>query len=308
MTHARLIYLAVLAGCGIFCIAYGQWFSRVLLTVTMVFPWLSLLLSLRAIRNFHAAPAGPESLLTDSYVHLWLVGSSSLPMPPFRGTLKLRSGFTGETLRYNDDKGIPTAHCGSYTVTVMRGRVYDYLGLFSFPIQHSEEKTLRILPKPLPVSDFPPLSQQSFPHQHTYSDADVENHQLRLYHPGDSLNRIHWKLSAKTGQLLIREPIPAQSHTALLTLTLQGTRDALDRKLGRLVWLGNYLLRQDFPFVLKALTGCGLLEFSIQMPYDLQRALDALLVCPLTQEECLPLEQRQAFWHYHIGGKPDDPA
>ena len=308
MAHARLIYLAVLTGCGIFCITYGQWFSRVLLAVTLAFPWLSLLLSLRAIRKFHAAPAGPESLLMDSHVQLWLVGSCNHPMPPFRGALRLRSGFTGETLRYNDDKGIPTAHCGSYTITVIRGKVYDYLGLFSFPIRHNEEKTLRILPKPIPVSDFPPLPQLTSAHPHTFYDADIENHQLRLYRPGDSLNRIHWKLSAKTGQLLIREPISSQNHTALLTLTLRGTRDALDRKFGRLVWLGNYLLRQSFPFELKAPTGHGLLEFSIRRPHDLQRALDALLVCPLIQEEYLPLQQHQAFWHYHIGGKPDDPA
>ena len=307
MAHARLIYLAVLTGCGIFCIAYGQWFSRVLLTVTLVFPWVSVLLSLRAICKFQAAPAGPESLLMHSCAQLWLVGSCVLPLPPFRGALRLRNGFTGETLRYHDDKGVPTSHCGSYTITVIRGRVCDYLGLFSFPIRHSTEKTLRILPKPIPVCDFPPLPQQIFSFPQCFPDDD-ENHELRLYHPSDCLNRIHWKLSVKTGQLLIREPVTSQNHTALLTLTLRGTPDALDRKLGRLVWLGNYLLRQDFPFELNALTGRGLLDFFIRSPHDLQSALDALLVCPLICEEYLPLQHHQAFWHYHIGGNPDDPA
>lgn len=308
MAHARLIYLAVLLGCGIFCIAYGQWFSWVLLAVILTFPWLSVLLSLGAIRKFQAAPAGAESLLMHTHVQLWLVGSCPFPMPPFRGTLRLRSGFTGETLRYQDDKGVPTAHCGSYTITVTRGRVYDYLGLFSFPIQHSVPKTLRILPKPIPVSDFPPLPHPHLPLRKTLPDADAENHQLRLYHPGDCLNRIHWKLSAKTGQLLIREPISFRQHRILLTLTLRGTADALDRKLGRLVWLGNYLLHQGFFFVLKAHSGLGLLEFSIQSPRDLQSALDALLVTPLVQDICLPTWHLHDCWHYHIGGKPNDPA
>ena len=87
MAHTRLIYLAVLLGCGIFCIAYGQWFSWVLLAVVLTFPWLSVLLSLGAIRKFQAAPAGAESLLMHTRVQLWLVGSCPFPMPPFRGTL-----------------------------------------------------------------------------------------------------------------------------------------------------------------------------------------------------------------------------
>ena len=36
------------------------------------------------------------------------------------------------------------------------------------------------------------------------------NHELRLYRPGDSLNQVHWKLTAKTGKWMIRQPMEPQ--------------------------------------------------------------------------------------------------
>ncbi|MBR2633811.1 MAG: DUF58 domain-containing protein, partial [Lentisphaeria bacterium] len=34
-----------------------------------------------------------------------------------------------------------------------------------------------------------------------------ENYEIRQYRPGDNLNQIHWKLSAKVGDLMLREPM-----------------------------------------------------------------------------------------------------
>ena len=305
MAHSRILYLSSLMGCCTFCIAYGQWFSWVLLTAVLVFPWISLLLSLGAMVRFQACPAIPEQLLMGSRAQLWLVGKSPLPLPPFRGTMRLRSCFTGETLRYHDDKGVPTT-CGSFTVTVTRGKVYDYLGLFSLPIRKSSGKVLRILPKPIPVWDFPFLTDHSLPVLHAGSAAEAEHHEIRPFLPGDRLNQIHWKLSAKTGQLLLREPTFLQRPMGLVTFSLQGTPSELDRKLGRFVWLGNHLLHHQMPFQLEVLTGTGLQTFSIQDFQDLQYTLEELLICPPTRETICPEPNQPVFWHYSIGGEPDD--
>jgi len=235
------------------------------------------------------------------------VGSCHLPMPPFRGILRLRSCFTAEVLRYNADKGIPTEHCGGYTVTVEKARVCDYLGLFAFPVPQKEEKILRILPKPVPISEIPDLKRHlSLLWRPKPGGGYAENHELRLYRPGDRLNQVHWKLSAKTGKLILREPMEPQQGLILVTMTLQGTPEILDRKLGRLLWLGNHILQQELPFELRVLTGNGIVSFSVTDSQELNRAMDALLCAGVATEGSIRDRCYSASWHYHIGGAPDE--
>lgn len=307
MAAARLAYLSALLGCGIFYIAYGEWFSWLLLLAVLGFPWLSLLLSIPAIRRFRLAPDGPNALLMGVDADIWLLGSCTAPMPPFRGKLQLCSGITGERLRYNADKGLPTDHCGSYTVTVEKARVYDYLGLFSFPVSQKEEKTVLIQPIPVPLKDIPDLKRYLARSWRPKPGGGFsETHELRLYRPGDRLNQVHWKLTAKTGKLILREPMEPQRGVLLVTMNLRGTPEELDRKFGRLLWLGNHLLQQDAPFTLRTLTGTGLLSFSVSSEQDLRRAVDTLLCTGAAAEGDIRSRPGGASWHYHIGGEADE--
>lgn len=306
MAIPRLTYLCVLFSCIIFYIVCGEWVSWLLLLAVICFPWLCLAVSLPAMIRFRAAPAGPEQLLMGSRGQLWLAGSCSLPMPPFRGILRLRSCFTGANLRYNPDKGVPTVHCGSYTVTVEKAKVYDYLGLFWLPVLRRQSKTLLVLPKPLPmhrVPDWqrcPTLTRQSDP------DFYFENHELRPYRPGDPLNQMHWKLSAKTGQLILREGVPAQQGIVLLTMTLSGTPEELDRKLGRFFWLGNSILQHQIPLQLHLHTGKGIETFLILNTEQLRRTLEHMVTYPPAKESPVPEHCLCTQWYCHIGGAPDN--
>ena len=93
----------------------------------------------------------------------------------------------------------------------------------------------------------------------------------------------------------------------LLTMDLQGTPEELDRKFGRLLWLGSRLLEQEIPFELRALTGQGALTFSVKEDAGLQKAIDTLLCCSSAQEGSLREQSTFAAWHCHIGGAPDEP-
>ena len=52
----------LLCGALVYYVSSGEWLSWVLLLTVVGLPWLSLLLSLPAIWNFQAAPAGVEVL------------------------------------------------------------------------------------------------------------------------------------------------------------------------------------------------------------------------------------------------------
>lgn len=306
MAGRRLLYLALLAGCGIFYILYGQWLAWFLLITMVLLPWFSLLISLPAMVSFRIRPGGQPLLQLGQEPELWLLGSCRLPMPPFRGQLTLCSAFTGEAFRYHADSEDLTRHCGGYAVTVKRAKIYDYLGLFSLPVWKKDSLTLLVRPSPVSLA-LPEELHRHIPVQWApLSGGFSENHELRQYHPGDSLNQIHWKLSAKTGELILRQPMEPRDGQVLLTLHLRGTPEELDRKLGRLLWLGVRLLEQEIPFELRCLTGNGVLTWSIEETATLQKAVDALLCQPIATEGDLREQSFSARWYCHVGGAADE--
>jgi len=307
MAGKRLLYLAVLGGCLIFYIAYGQWLSWLILLTVLVLPWFSLLLSLPAMVRFRARSSGPAVLDMGQQGELWLLGTCPWPMPLFRGRLKLTRRITGESWYYQERSDLMTDHCGGLSVTLESVRIYDYLGLFSFPVRCRETRTILVRPKPLPMalpSDLERIVPRAW--KPKFGGGYAENHELRLYRPGDSLNQVHWKLSAKTGNLMIREPMEPLQGLILLTMNLRGTHEKIDRKFGRLLWLGNRLLRYDLPFRLHALTGDGLLTYSVGTRKELKKAVDDLLCRSAAPEGDLRQQSHAAVWHCHIGGEADE--
>lgn len=307
MAARRIWFLAALLAAGSYYIASGEWLSAMLLAVVAGLPWLSLLVSLPAIRGFRAAPAGVDIVQMGEETELWLLGSCAAPMPPFRGKLRLRRCVNGEESRYRAEKGFPTDHCGGVTVSVDKIKVYDYLGLFAFRVKALEKKTVIVRPVKRPVP-LPPQVEQFIPKRWKPKPGGgfAENHEMRLYRPGDSLNQIHWKLSAKTGELILREPMEPIRGLVLLTMTLRGEPDALDRKFGRLAWMGEYLLEKNVPFEIRALTGEGLLTFPAACITDLYKAVDKLLCTRAAAEGSIRDRTFDASWQYHIGGEADE--
>ena len=307
MAIRRIWYLAGLLGCWIFYLAYGEWFSWLLLWAVLGLPWLSLLLSLPALLRFRISADGPTWLLQGTTGDLWLLGSCPMPMPPFRGKLRLKHNFTGESRRYTTGAGLIASHCGCITVTVEKPRVCDYLGIFSFPVKPLPAKTLLVRPVPLPIADLPALKQWTAARwKPKFGGGFAENHELRLYRPGDSLNQVHWKLSAKTGKLILREPMEPIREPVLLTMTLKGSPEELDRKLGRLLWLGNRLLQEKVPFTLRVLAAEGILFFPTDSESQLNKAVDALLQSTPVKEGSIRNHSFAASRQYHIGGAADE--
>lgn len=302
-----MVYAAALLCCGMLYVAYGGWLSGIAIAVILGLPLLSLLLSLPGMATFRLEIRGMEALTMGQTGELWLVGSTTFPILPFRGRLKLQSCLTGEALPYSPETGLPTTHCGGYRIMAEKARVCDYLGLFSFPIRQREPKRFLVRPKPLPVKNVPdPSCFVPKVWKPKFGGGYGENHELRLYRPGDSLNQVHWKLSAKTGKLTIREPMEPLRGRLLLTMTLSGTRSELDRKFGRLKWLGTYLTDRELTFELEVLTGEGIQDFRIAERRELEKALDTLLCAPAAVSGSIRDRTFAASWQYHIGGSPDE--
>lgn len=301
MAVYRIVYLTVLGAASVFSLAYGEWLSGVLLAAVLGLPWLSLLFSLPAIFRFRAGISCTGDIPLGAEETLWVLGYCQLPCPPFDARIRIRSALTGKEFRCRSGKNLPTDHCDTFTITLEKIRICDYLGLFSFRGKQMEPRYIRILPKtiPFPVPDpegFIPKSWQPRP-----GGGFSEHQELRLYRPGDKLNQVHWKLSAKTGQLISRQSMEPRRGLCLVTVDHLGSRQQLDENLGKLQYAGSLLLQRRLSFRLLALTGEGVLTFSVSTQQEWNRALNRLLKSPPAKSGTVRYRCPGASWHCHIG-------
>ncbi|MCI9079686.1 MAG: DUF58 domain-containing protein [Lachnospiraceae bacterium] len=99
----------------------------------------------------------------------------------------------------------------------------DYLGILRLPVfKHDKyEHTVMVIPVlyKVPVYITQTVNDNIYendnaPNIFTAPDS-IENGDIRQYIPGDSFKNIHWKLSAKSGELVSRQKYSTASHIAL---------------------------------------------------------------------------------------------
>lgn len=306
MAKRRIIYILSLICCLVFFLAYRLWFSWFALMAVVFLPLFSMMMSLLAVFTAKLRTNLPHSLSVGTWQDLDLHCDSLLPPPPWRCKCLVERPLTGEKWNISSGDTLPTHHCGSLICTVTKPRIYDYLGLFRFYLDCPQPHTLVVYPKPIPI-ELPGLSKfRVRTYKPKWGGGFAENHELRQYIPGDNIRQIHWKLSAKTGSLILRQPMEPLHSRLLLQMDLCGTPAELDRKLGRLLWAGQTLLDRDLPFTLQVMTGEGIRTFRVSTADDLKRMMEQLLCAPAAGEETPRIFAPAADWQFYIGGEPDE--
>ena len=236
-----------------------------------------------------------------------------LPALPcsIRLTCTDRMGGTTDTQEYRfaawdaRDIVLATAHCGAYAYSFSRGKMTDYLGLFSFKMRLPELGVLRVWPTPEAPEPLPNLSRfQARAYRPKHGGGFSEIHDMREYRPGDSMRDIHWKLSAKTDKLIVREAQEPDRRYVLLTLDLTGERRDADRKLAILLWVSRWLLEHEAAHFVCWLSPKDLepVTMSVGGEAELEALMQALLDTPLRAD--MPSIAGRSFaaadWRYHI--------
>lgn len=303
MAKRRICYLFGLLGSFVFYMAYQQWFSWILLNFVLLLPWLSLVVSLGAIFHMKMEPSAAQRIPLGSLQQIHLKGHCKHPIPPHRARFRVTQTMTGESCILKPGDRLPTDHCTALQVRLYRARVCDYLGLFCFSPRKTLEHTFLVMPEPVKMEIMPDLSrylaQRLIPKA---GGGYAENHEIRQYRPGDNLNQIHWKLSAKAGELMLREPMEPERGLMLLTMDLCGTASELDVKLGQLRWLSGWLLERGIPFEVRVLTGKGIECWTVRDEWSRNDCIVSLLCSPCASDGSIRDRVCKAAWQYHIGG------
>ena len=99
---------------------------------------------------------------------------------------------------------------------------------------------------------------------------------------------------------------PERAPNRSLFYALGYTPEELDRKFGRLLWLGKYLVEKDVRFEIRTLTADGVQSSWVQTEQELNKATDTLLCAGEAKEGSIRDFGFAASWQYHIGGEPDE--
>lgn len=279
MWGRRIGYMAALLGCLCLYLYFNQWAFWVLMWWLLVLPVFSLCISLPAMRTAQFSVACPQNAAMGQTVTVSLQARCRFPVPAYKCKLRILHCLTGEEFTCVPGERLQTEHCGSQRITVERLRVFDYLGLFSRRIKNPEGCVCTIEPVAVETA-IPGRSGEDTAMRPKRGGGFAEEHDLRHYVPGDDLRQIHWKLSAKTGKVVVREPMEQKNATSLLTVVLSGSRSVIDDKLGKLLWLSRTLLEKGQKHEAAVLSGRGLERFVIADKDDLSSMLQRVLCAP----------------------------
>lgn len=138
--------------------------------------------------------------------------SGKLAMPGEKET-RIREYLLGVGVRNSRTMrlSIQTLHCGEARLEKARVRIYDALGLFSLPVWGAGDFAVCVLPG---VDDR--YGRELERVAQTFADAQEDDIYIRGYRQGDSIHRIYWKLSAKEGELQVRDYEPFSSVSLYL--------------------------------------------------------------------------------------------
>lgn len=148
---------------------------------------------------------------------------------------------------------VKSSHCGVITISIDSIRIYDIFNLFRFDKNLELTHEISVFPDSGIIDD---TFNMNF--SEGYNDLEEstikgndtsEVSEIREYIPGDKLQNIHWKLSAKKDILMVKDRVSLTSTQLLLYIELADLKnDTLDTILDYAYGIGMYLCSENIPF------------------------------------------------------------
>ncbi len=263
MAVRRIIYIALLALAALYHFAYGQYATHYILIFLACLPLLSLLVSLPAAFRSHASIISGMDVHRGDEGNVLLELECAFVLPPeaWRVTLEQQNLFTdkgsstqviraGGTSRLTKSFYPDTTRLGTIRYRIKKACIYDYLGLFAIPVKKSGAAELTVLPNTERPLHEPELDDPSTVVFKPKPLGFSEEHELRQYREGDPLNLVHWKLSSKTDQIIIREPQEVIRRKIVLSVDLPAVYEEQQSVIEQLRYLSEGLVEKQIPYQL----------------------------------------------------------
>ena len=261
MAGRRILYAVLVGAAVLFQIFFRFYLSTFVLVLILVLPILSLLLALPGWMGSMASVVPQAPLITvggSARFGVLLYHSSFLPLIRPRIRLRWTNQLTGEsgeskitvTARKPAELTVAATHCGRLVCQVEKAVCCDLLGLFPLPVRKGPEQAVLILPAQLELEGKEELAageNAGTVLRPRPGGGPGEDYDLQEYRVGDPLRSVHWKLSSKKDDLVVRETLEPQQAAIVVTYDHFGPPEDLDRTFAQLWALSRWLLQQDRP-------------------------------------------------------------
>lgn len=274
MAKYRVVYGLLLLVCVLFFIFFQGYLSHLTLIVVLLLPVLSLLLLLPSCFCTRAFLRVPRQTVEKKekipfFLHVenrWilpcsavilrlncrnLLGGKQQTVLDFQPLHALRRFPIGARSSISISQSISSRWCGKLELRVEKVRVMDLLGLFCLPVfikippqyinvlPHIEEMEVVLDQQMMEVE-----SNRFSPYQPGNDPSEV--FQVREFREGDTLRRVHWKLTQRMGELMVRDFSLPVDHALyfLIEPGSEGGAEELDRLLGTFASLSSALIQQ----------------------------------------------------------------
>lgn len=298
MVGRRILYLSALFAVTAFHLAYGQYVSHYMLLFVLFLPLVSLLFSLPSMLSTHVRLIGADDRHRGYAARIRIEADCTffLPLDCLKIRVEQKNLFASDHARTQtfqirslsseeEEFEISTKHIGTIQCRIRSAWAYDYLGFFAIPVRKGNPVAFSVLPSPAAPKPEPNLIDPSEQIAKPKPQGFSEEHELRPYRAGDSINLIHWKLTSKFDDPIIREPQELIRKHIILAIDLPGSLIQQEDLLDQLVFLSEQLLSKQIPYTLYL----GMHSVVIRSEGELKTCLKTFLSEPMHQEQTPPI-------------------
>lgn len=225
MLATKILFLILIAVCIAFRILYLWDFAMVLLVIIAALPVVMLVLLLitkKLTKTEFIIPDKTAAKNVPFQVHLCITNRSILPIGKAEAFIEYSNTMGSSVSCFelhmpvhprNTQKmafRISSEFCGKLSIKCSAIHIYDPLKLFRVKIGKNTSAEITVMPDIHEISGnicFTDIidDDNCLYSQHKPGDDPSEIFDLREYAPGDKLNRIHWKLSSKKNDFIVKD-------------------------------------------------------------------------------------------------------
>lgn len=237
MIRSKLLYLCLIMILGTFYILYIDNLSFFLLILGIIFPIVLFFITLRIRCGLKAELSCiklSENKNSDINAEVIIENKSIFPVSNACVTLEIMNVLDSIPEKMtavipiqprniqNMSFTLSSKYCGKLIVSLKKIKIYDYFRINSFTKKFDSHKEIIIMPQTYPIQIFTDHSLDENTDSELYSkikagDDCSEVFNIRNYAEGDKINRIHWKLSMKQGELMVKDySLPVNCSVLLL--------------------------------------------------------------------------------------------
>ena len=287
-------YSVTLISAFVFFLCYKMWVSWILLIVVLMIPFLSLAMSIIASRTMKFTTECQTSVLIGTPMSIYVTASGLASYFSFcRVKMTVTDHMTGVSKKHvfeihdNGTSKIPvdTRHCGSYSYKMTWLSVYDLFGLFHINTNLNKNNEIFVKPVPAMPERMPNMYGFKAKNLRKSKQPTSEIYDIREYQIGDSMRSIHWKMSAKKDETLVKEPLEEYGGHSRVLMKLTADRDELDLHLGQILFTSKFFIEHETAHRIRVIPpDKGEVAFEIESDLDLERAIVSILRMRIPKE------------------------